>query len=82
MTICVPPKAGAPPILTRGDELEVVRPQAPDLDHLATLAFEHHWLQPIDGPRLQHHGRLAADRCLKGGQWRLALQEHRLVGIP
>lgn len=50
--ICVSPKAGAPLHLTAGSELKLVYPQADLLpEGMATLAFDHFWLQPMDGPR-------------------------------
>jgi len=80
--LTVSPKAGAPLIQTRGDELKLVYPQT-DLppEKLAQLDFRHFYLQPMDGPRQQENIRAAVDYCLRHPQWRLSLQTHKLLGI-
>jgi 7-carboxy-7-deazaguanine synthase len=81
--ICVSPKAGAPLVLTRGDELKLVYPQA-DLppEAMAGLDFRHFWLQPMDGPARAANTRAAVAYCLSDARWRLSLQTHKLIGIP
>lgn len=81
--ICVSPKAGAPLYLTAGSELKLVFPQA-DLqpEGVAGLAFDHFWLQPMDGPRRIENTQAAIAYCLAHPQWRLSLQTHKIVGIP
>lgn len=81
--LCVSPKAGADLVLTQGDELKLVFPQI-DLppDRVAHLAFTHFFLQPMDGPSVDEHTRLAATYCLAHPQWRLGLQTHKIVGLP
>src|SRR5262245_45543572 len=50
--ICVSPKARAPLQLKRGDELKLVYPQAgAEPARYEKLAFDHFFLQPMDGPR-------------------------------
>jgi 7-carboxy-7-deazaguanine synthase (Cx14CxxC type) len=81
--ICVSPKADAPLVLKRGDELKLVYPQqgaAPE--RYQGLDFDHYFLQPMDGPRRAENTRLAADYCLRHPDWRLSLQVHKLIGIP
>jgi len=81
--ICVSPKAGAPLTLTRGDELKLVYPQpglAPEA--VETLAFEHFWLQPMDGPAREENTQAAVAYCLAHPRWRLSLQTHKVIGIP
>lgn len=81
--ICVSPKAGAPLALAAGDELKLVFPQAGlDPDSLVGLAFDHFWVQPMDGPELARNTRASIDFCLTHPQWRLSLQTHKLIGIP
>jgi 7-carboxy-7-deazaguanine synthase (Cx14CxxC type) len=81
--ICVSPKAGAPLVLTRGDELKLVYPQSgAEPDHYADLAFRHFFLQPMDSPERVENTAAATDYCLKHPQWRLSLQTHKLIGIP
>ena len=81
--ICVSPKAEAPLILQRGQELKLVYPQAGgEPERYAALAFEHFFLQPMDGPAREQNTRAAAQYCLSHPQWRLSLQTHKLIGIP
>lgn len=81
--ICVSPKARAPLVLTRGDELKLVYPQdGAEPDRYEGLAFDHFFLQPMDGPRRAHNTRLAVDYCKRRPRWRLSLQTHKLLGIP
>ncbi len=81
--LCISPKAGAPFVLTSGDELKLVFPQ-PDLmpDAIGDLGFKHFWLQPMDGPENAAHTQAAIAYCLKHPRWRLSLQTHKFVGIP
>jgi 7-carboxy-7-deazaguanine synthase (Cx14CxxC type) len=81
--ICVSPKAGAPLVLTRGNELKLVHPQ-PDAppEAFAHLAFEHFFLQPMDGPARDANTRLAIDYCLAHPRWRLSVQTHKALNIP
>ncbi|HEY5048563.1 MAG TPA: 7-carboxy-7-deazaguanine synthase [Rhizomicrobium sp.] len=80
--ICVSPKADAGLVLDRGDELKLVYPQdgAPP-ERYAGLAFEHFFLQPMDGPARDDNTRAATAYCLDNPQWRLSLQTHKLIGI-
>ena len=81
--ICVSPKAGAPLTVTRGDELKLVYPQSGAMpEHFIDLPFRHHLLQPMDGPEIARHTRLAVAYCLANPRWRLSLQLHKLLGIP
>ena len=80
--ICVSPKARAPLILTRGNELKLVYPQhGADPERYETLDFDHFFLQPMDGPRRVKNTRLAVDYCRRRPRWRLSLQIHKLIGI-
>lgn len=80
--ICVSPKAGAPLVQTRGDELKLVfsQPEAPPAA-FEGHAFERFYLQPMDGPELIRHTAAAVDYCKARPQWRLSLQTHKLIGI-
>lgn len=62
--ICVSPKGRAPVVVERGHELKLVFPQADARpEAFAHLAFEHFFLQPMDGPRGPHHpGRAVLPR--------------------
>ncbi|SPE36159.1 7-carboxy-7-deazaguanine synthase [Burkholderiales bacterium] len=81
--ICVSPKAGAELVLRRGNELKLVFPQ-PGLspETFSALDFEHFFLQPMAGPRLQQNTELAVEYCKAHPQWRLSLQTHKILGIP
>jgi organic radical activating enzyme len=81
--ICVSPKAHAPLVVTRGDELKLVYPQqdaAPE--RFEGLDFRYFSLQPMDGPTRELNTRLALEYCKAHPRWRLSLQVHKLLGIP
>lgn len=81
--ICVSPKAGAPLVVTRGDELKVITPQpALDLDDLMGLEFQHFFVQPMDGPTLAENTVAATRYCLEHPPWRLSEQTHKWLGLP
>lgn len=81
--VCVSPKAGTELVVTSGDELKVVWPQAGiDLDALEALDFDHHLLSPMDGPDREAATAAAVERCLARPRWRLSLQTHKVLGIP
>ena len=81
--ICVSPKAEAPLVLTRGDELKLVYPQeGAEPERFAGLDFRHFFLQPMDGPDVVRNTRLAMDYCLAHPRWRLSLQTHKVLAIP
>lgn len=80
--ICVSPKAGAPLKLTRGHELKLVYPQRDLPPHdLGALAFDHFFLQPMDGPEQAANTAAAIAYCLEHPRWRLSVQTHKVVGI-
>jgi 7-carboxy-7-deazaguanine synthase (Cx14CxxC type) len=81
--VCVSPKAGADLVVRSGDELKVVHPQAGlDLDELAALAFDHRFLQPMDGDDRAANTEATIRYCLEHPGWRLSLQTHKYLGIP
>jgi 7-carboxy-7-deazaguanine synthase len=81
--ICVSPKAGAELVLLAGHELKVVFPQPGlDLDELAALDFDHHYLQPMDGEQREANTASAIRYCLEHPRWRLSVQTHKYLGIP
>jgi 7-carboxy-7-deazaguanine synthase (Cx14CxxC type) len=85
--VCVSPKAGAPLVLTRGNELKLVFPQAHadgDPARYASLAFDDFFLQPLDAGderTTRANTRAALEYCLAHPQWRLSLQTHKLLDI-
>jgi 7-carboxy-7-deazaguanine synthase (Cx14CxxC type) len=81
--ICVSPKAEAPLVLKRGDELKLIHPQAgAEPERYEGMDFTHFFLQPMDGPQLAENTRLAVEYCKRHPRWRLSLQTHKLIGIP
>lgn len=81
--ICVSPKAGSELKQRHGNELKLVYPQVgADPDRFTNLAFDHYWLQPMDGPRRQENTATIAAYCLNNPPWRLSLQTHKMIGIP
>ena len=80
--ICVSPKADAPVVLTQGSELKLVYPQAGvDPARFEGLAFEHFFLQPMDGPNRADNTTKAIAYCQQHPQWRLGIQSHKMIGI-
>lgn len=81
--ICVSPKAGAPLVLTAGQELKLVFPQrGAEPERFREMAFEHFFLQPMDGADRARNTALAVGYCLAHPEWRLSLQTHKMLGIP
>jgi hypothetical protein len=81
--VCVSPKAGAPLVQRRGDELKLVYPQPEALPaQFEDLAFDHFLLQPMDGPAVAANTRAALAYCLEHPRWGLSLQVHKLLAIP
>jgi len=80
--ICISPKAGAPLVITRGDELKLVYPQ-PDLDPAVfeSLDFAHFLLQPMDGAAREANTVQALRYCLDHPRWRLGVQLHKILGL-
>lgn len=80
--ICVSPKAGADLVQRTGSELKLVywqeslQPEA-----VKDLAFDHYFLQPMDGPDQARFTKEAVAYCLKHPQWRLSLQTHKILDI-
>ncbi len=85
--VCVSPKAGAPCVVDRADELKLVFPQEalmpPDVEARGLDVAPGRWfLQPMDGPLVAEHTKAAVQYCLAHPQWRLSLQTHKVIGIP
>jgi 7-carboxy-7-deazaguanine synthase len=81
--ICVSPKAGAPWVQRRGNELKLVYPQQQLLpDQVVHEGFEHYFLQPMDGPMRQANTTSAVAYITEHPGWRLSVQTHKVIGIP
>ncbi len=80
--ICVSPKADAPIVLTAGHELKLVYPQAKaQPERFEGLAFDHFFLQPMDGPHKAANTLATIEYCKAHPQWRLGVQTHKILGI-
>jgi 7-carboxy-7-deazaguanine synthase (Cx14CxxC type) len=80
--VCVSPKSDAPLVVTGGDELKLVFPQAAaPPERFLGLAFRHWLLQPMDGPRAREATAEAISYCLAHPQWRLSVQTHKVIGV-
>lgn len=81
--VCMSPKAGTDIVVTAGDELKLIFPQAgAEPEQFTALAFTHFFLQPMDGPLRDANTAAAVAYCLAHPRWRLSLQTHKLLGIP
>ena len=80
--LCVSPKGTSRLLLTGGDELKLVYPQSDQSpEEFSGLAFDHFFLQPMDGPQLDANIQATLAYCLRHPQWSLSLQTHKLLGI-
>lgn len=80
--ICVSPKARADLVVANGNELKLVYPQAgAEPERYEALAFDHFFLQPMDGADLAENTRVAIRYCQQHPRWRLSLQTHKLLGL-
>jgi 7-carboxy-7-deazaguanine synthase len=80
--ICVSPKGGADLVQRSGHELKLVFPQAQaEPRAYEALAFDHFFLQPMDGPGRDANTQRAIDYCLDHPRWRLSVQTHKYIGI-
>ena len=69
-------------LLTRGDELKLVYPQAgAEPVRYEQMDFTHFFLQPMDGPDRDATTRAAVAWCLEHPRWRLSVQTHKALGI-
>jgi 7-carboxy-7-deazaguanine synthase (Cx14CxxC type) len=80
--ICMSPKANTEIVVTKGNELKIVYPQAGiDPADFEAYDFQHFFIQPMDnmeqGANIQH----ALNYCLQHPKWRLSLQTHKITGI-
>ena len=68
--------------MSRETELKLVFPQRQfDPRQFEVLAFDHYYLQPMDGPDLARNTKLALEYCLANPRWKLSIQTHKLLGI-
>jgi 7-carboxy-7-deazaguanine synthase (Cx14CxxC type) len=80
--VCVSPKGDAALVIKRGNELKLVYPQVGvDPARFEALAFEHFFLQPMDGPLRADNTARAIAYCQQHPRWKLGIQSHKMIGI-
>lgn len=80
--ICMSPKAETEIVLTKGQELKLVYPQAgAEPENFAHLDFDHFFLQPMDNPQQAANTKACLEYCLSHPQWSLSLQTHKILDI-
>jgi organic radical activating enzyme len=80
--VTVSPKAGSDLVVTRGNELKLLYPQAGlDPATFEHLDFGYFIIQPIDEASGSENLRNAIDYCLAHPPWRLGIQLHKFIGI-
>lgn len=81
--VCVSPKMGSNLVVRKGNEIKVVIPQMEQpMSEYASLDFEHHFVQAMDGPNREENLRLAIAYCKDHPKWKLSVQTHKLLQIP
>jgi 7-carboxy-7-deazaguanine synthase len=80
--ICVSPKAGTELAICGGQELKLVFPQTgAEPERFSGLAFDHFFLQPMDGPLQRQNTAKAVSYCQANPHWNLSVQTHKIIGI-
>jgi 7-carboxy-7-deazaguanine synthase (Cx14CxxC type) len=80
--LCVSPKANAPWVLRKGNELKLAYPQKYLLPStISNCEFEHYLIQPIDGPEIAENTQSAIAYCQANTRWNLSLQTHKMLRI-
>ena len=80
--LCVSPKAGTQLVVLQGQELKLVYPQTQhEPSQFLHLAFDHFYLQAMDGPDRLANTAAAIAYCKSHPRWSLSTQTHKLIGI-
>ena len=79
--VCVSPKHGTALVVRTGNELKVVYPQETDPMEYQDLAFQHFYVQAMDGPNQADNLSKAIEFCLANPRWNLSLQTHKLLNL-
>ena len=81
--LCVSPKARTEVVQRAGDELKLVWPQdGIEPAELETWDFRHFLVQPMDCAQREDAVQAAIRLAMDRPRWRLALQAHKVVGLP
>lgn len=80
--VCVSPKAGSVVVQQSGNELKLIWPQpGSDVEAIASWAFDHFLVQPLDSETVAANQAAAIDFVLARPNWRLSLQTHKQLGL-
>ena len=80
---CISPKANANTIVTTGDELKLVFPQAGfDPTEWIDKSFDHFYLQPMDDENQGDNIESVLTYCRENPKWKVSLQTHKMLNIP
>ena len=80
--VCVSPKGTAKVVVKSGQELKLVYPQeGVDPKDFLDLDFEYYFLQPLFTENKKEWFGVV-DYCLEHPDWRLSLQNHKVLGVP
>jgi 7-carboxy-7-deazaguanine synthase (Cx14CxxC type) len=81
--ICVSPKAGTEVVQRSGNELKLVWPQSGiDPAEIENWDFDNFLVQPMDCADGKAAMQAAIALAMERPKWRLALQAHKIVGLP
>jgi len=81
--VCVSPKSTEKLVVTEGNELKLVYPQTnASPEQFEKLAFDHFYLQPMDGENAKITEQKTLAYCLKNPQWKMSVQVHKWLNIP
>jgi 7-carboxy-7-deazaguanine synthase len=84
--VCISPKAGSETVQRSGDELKLVWPQpGSDTAEMERWEFANFLIQPVDsGDESSNRANVeAATRfVMEHPNWRLSLQNHKILGLP
>ncbi len=81
--VTVSPKANTELIITTGNELKLVYPQKDALPgKYKHLAFDHFYLQPMDGKDWEVNSIKTINYCKENPQWKMSVQTHKFLNIP
>ncbi len=84
--VCISPKAGSDVVQRRGDELKLVWPQTgSDTEAMAGWNFANFLIQPMDSgdsAANQANVESATSFVMAHPNWRLSLQNHKILGLP
>jgi len=81
--VSVKPKPNKPFLLSEGDELKLEYPQTElNPESFEHLNFRYFFLQPKETLDWEQNIQKTVNYCLRHPQWRIALQIHKILGLP